>query len=429
MKSVHFVGIGGSGVSAVAQIAKHFGFKVSGCDLSSDTPYLDKVRSAGIPVYAGHNRNHVDLADIIAVSPAVFYLNDNHPEIEYARTSNKLLKWQEFLGLYLHQNKKLICVAGTHGKSTTTAMVGHLLEDTGLDPVVELGATDLGWGNNIRLGNGDFFVSEADEFHNNFASYSPDFVILNNIELDHPEFFGTLDKVIDTFLQFVRQISDSGALIYNPDDVNICTLIERLGKVKFQLVPFCAPTSNTHLSIAGRHNLINATGVLTLAKELGIAQSVALDSLKRFMGLSRRIELIGKPRNICVYDDYANHPTAFAATLEAIRSTHPRGKIIAVIEPHTVSRLRSTISQLNDSLRLADHIIITEIFTSREQPDPLFTGRTIADNIGSRAEFLPDFQSVSNSIAKLVTPGDAVVVMGSGNSHKLCRLILSDLAK
>lgn len=428
-KSVHFVGIGGSGASAVAQIAKYLGFEVSGCDLNDDTPYIHKVRSAGIPVTIGHDQSHVDTSDIIAVSPAVFYLSNTHPEIEYARSSNKLVKWQEFLGLHLHSDKKLICVAGTHGKSTTTAMVGHLLEDAGLDPIVELGATDLEWGNNIRLGSGQFFVSEADEFHNNFASYHPDYVILNNIELDHPEFFGTLDKVIDTFLCFVRQISDSGALIYNSDDANINLLVSRLDKVKFKLIPFAKLRTNLQLSIPGKHNLTNAAGVIALAEELGIKRSIVLHSLKQFIGLSRRIELIGKPKNISIFDDYANHPTAFAATLEAIRSINPQGRIIAVIEPHTVSRLRATITQLADSLQCAYFVIITDIFTSREQIDPLFTGQTIADSIGTKAEFLADFQAVSDRINQLVRPNDAVVVMGSGDSHKLSRLILSDLSK
>ena len=430
IKNIHFIGIGGYGVSAVAQIAKYYRYQVTGCDVASDTPYIQKVKSAGIKVFTGHDISHIKNADLVAVTPAVFYQNENHPEILEAKNKNILVKWQDFLGQYLHKNKKVICIAGTHGKSTTTAMVGHLLQDAKLNPTVEIGATDIGWQNNILLGDGKYFISEADEFHDNFASYHPDYLILNNIEMDHPEYFLTFERMLESYQNLVSNMPTGSVLIYNAENIGNQRLVKSFKNSLVQLAPYYPSknTKNIALTVLGQHNKDNALGVLELARVLGISEQIALKSLSNFTGLNRRLELIGTSRGVMVFDDYANHPSAFKASIEAINSRYPEAKITVVIEPHTVSRLKFTLDQLADSLVLANKVIISKIFTSREKEDPNFSGQNIADVI-KNSEYIPDFETITKSLSQSLKNNEIILVMGSGNSHQLARQILETLKK
>ena len=200
------MGIGGAGMSAAAQIAAAVGFEVSGCDLQADTPYITKIKKANIPVVVGHDVAHLDHTDILAVTPAAFFQSAQHPELVEAKNRGILMTWQQFMGQYLHKGKQVVAVAGAHGKSTTTAMAGLLLEAAGFNPTVEVGATVPIWNNNVRIGKGDYFVSEADEYYHNFLSFYPRVIILTMIELDHPEYFGSLDKIREAYSQFVLQL-------------------------------------------------------------------------------------------------------------------------------------------------------------------------------------------------------------------------------
>lgn len=453
-KSVHFMGIGGSGMSGVAQIAAAQGFQVSGCDLSVDTPYISKVQNLGLPVSLGHDPLHLDGVDILAVTPAVFYQNNTHPEVELARSKGILMKWQEFMGQYLHLGKFVICIAGTHGKSTTTALAGQLLETAQLDPTVEVGATVPLWHSNVRIGTGRYFISEADEFHNNFASYRPDIIILNNIEMDHPEYFGSVDKLLSTYRDFISHLKPHGTLIYNSNSALAHSLVSSLSHPHFNLVPYSyfeihsehlSPTATTFsyhghnysLSLPGRHNIENALGVIELARLLKIKLSQVKSSLKSFTGIDRRLQFLGEKHGIKVYDDYANHPTAFLATIQAARQLHPGLPVWAVIEPHTFSRLRTLLPQLPASLASADQVIITKVFASRETDPGDFSGLTITDYLNrnsppakkatptlSWATYIPEFPAVADHLKSQAPENCVILVMGSGLSHRLSRLIL-----
>jgi UDP-N-acetylmuramate--alanine ligase len=219
------------------------------------------------------------------------------------------MTWQEFMGKYLHKNKLLICVAGTHGKSTTTTMAGLLLEQAGLDPTVEVGATVPAWHSNVRLGKSEYFISEADEYYHNFQHYIPDIVILNNIELDHPEYFKTLDKVLEAFQRFIDNIKPGGTLIYNADSENIKKLKLPKHAIGYSLAEF---PKDLKLGILGEHNKANAMGIIKLGKLLKIKDHVVYETLKNFSGIGRRLELLGDPKGIKVYDDYATQPWAYS---------------------------------------------------------------------------------------------------------------------
>lgn len=431
-------------MSAAAQIAAAQGYTVTGCDLQSNTPYIDKVRAAGINVFTGHSPSHLENIDLLAVSPAVFYQNNHHPEIETARKKEILIKWQDFLGTHLHSGKFVICVAGTHGKSTTTALAGELLRQAGLDPTVEVGATVKTWHNNVLLGKSKYFVSEADEFHDNFKTYQPDIIILNNVEMDHPEYFGTFDRLLQSYSEFVGNLKPGGTLIYNAESPGCVRFINSLPPSNLH-IPYSifkvshinlTPTSTSFtyqkhsytLSLIGRHNIENTLGIIELATILKINYSLTASTIKSFSGLDRRLDHLGTPHGIQVFDDYANHPTAFRATIAAAKQIIGNAPLWVVIEPHTFSRLRAVLNQLPDSLAAADHVIISKIFASREQDPGDFTGADIATATRHPdCRYIPEFSDIVTTLKSEVRPSEAVLVMGSGQSYQLSRSLLRSL--
>lgn len=424
-KRIHFMGIGGSGMSAVAQIAHAQGYEVSGCDLSLDSPYIDKVKNLNIKISEGHSPSHLQQIDILAVTPAVFYQNDTHAETTLARQKNILMKWQDFMGTNLHKDKFLICVAGTHGKSTTTAIAGLLLEKAGLDPTVEVGATLKDWHNNVRLGQSKYFISEADEFHDNFATYFPDIILLTLVEYDHPEYFKSIPNMLKSYQHFIDRLKPNGIIIYNADSPMCLKLKFPENSIPYHLSDF---PKDLKLSQPGNHNKLNALAIIRLANVLKISD-IDLDyTLRHFSGLERRLDLIGEKHGKLVYDDYANHPSSFAATISAVKELHPQARICTVIEPHTFSRLRSLLPELPDSVKLADEVIVSKIFASRETDPGDFTGADIVHAMHHpHALFLPEFSQIISHIVSQKSDYDVYLIMGSGNSHKLSKQILENL--
>ena len=407
-------------MSAVAQIAHAQGYEVSGCDLNLDTPYIVKVKKLGIPIFSGHTEKHLENIDILAVTPAVFFQSTHNPELTTAKSQGILMTWQEFMGNYLHKNKFLICVAGTHGKSTTTTMAGLLLEAAGFDPTVEVGATVPAWHSNVRIGQSKYFISEADEFYDNFSSYKSDVIILNNIEMDHPEYFHTTDRLLQSFQKFIDHLKTGGTLIYNSDS----PLIHKL-KLPKNSIPYTLSEFKLELNVPGNHNKSNAMGIVKLAQLLKLDQSVISNTLKNFTGIDRRIQFLGEKNGIKVYDDYANHPSSFAASISSIKELNPESRIWAIIEPHTFSRLRAVLPDLPASVSQADHVIVSKIFPSRETDPGNFTGADIAKVAGGK--YIPEFSDIVSTLRVESHPGDVILVMGSGDSYKLSLLILENL--
>jgi UDP-N-acetylmuramate--alanine ligase len=412
-------------MSAVAQIAFAQGYEVSGCDLTLDSPYIDKVKNLHIGISEGHNSSHLQQVDILAVTPAVFYQNDTHAETTLARQKNILMKWQDFMGANLHKNKYLICVAGTHGKSTTTAIAGLLLEKAGLDPTVEVGATLKDWHNNVRLGQSKYFISEADEFHDNFATYFPDIILLTLVEYDHPEYFKSIDNMLLCYQRFINRLKPNGIVIYNADSPMCLKLKFPENSIPYHLSDF---PEDLRLSQPGNHNKLNALAIIRLANVLKISDLDLDYTLRHFSGLDRRLDLIGEKHGKLVYDDYANHPSSFSATISAVKELHPHARICTVIEPHTFSRLRSLLPELPDSVKLADEVIVSKIFASRETDPGDFTGADIVHAMHHpHALFLPEFSQIISHIVSQKSDYDVYLIMGSGNSHKLSKQILENL--
>lgn len=421
---IHFIGVGGSGVSGVAKLAEKMGYAVTGCDLEGSTAYAKNI-------FQGHSIDHLQDIDLVIASPAVFYQSSKDPEFLEAQKRGILITWQEFLGKYLQIDKKVICIAGTHGKSTTTAMAGKLLEDVGLDPLVLVGANIPNWGGNYRFGKGEYFVTEADEFFDNFLHYSPEVVILNNIEFDHPDYFKNEEAVFESFQKFIKNLKGDKILIANSDSEGVNKLLKLIPK-DVQVIKYSLSDEDIklNLKVPGKHNIANALGVVKLGEVLGIKKEVVKKSLESFVGIGRRLELIGTRNGIKVYDDYAHHPTAIAATLEGLREIYPSQKIWVVVEPHGYARTHALLSLYKSVFDEADNIIIGPIFKSRDHETFGITSDSVA-TASKHKEIVgvDSFDEIKKIISTEVKSGDVIVVMGAGKSYIWAREILASLGE
>ena len=414
------MGIGGSGASAAAAIAHAQSYQVSGCDLKKQSQYLSALPQQ-IKFLQKHNPEHLNKKiDLLVVSPAILKLDPKNPELERAKSYKiPVLTWQQFMGRYLQKGKTVIAVAGTHGKSTTTAMIGHILKATGLDPTVEIGANDLAWQANFRVGKGEYFVCEADEYNNNFLNYKPNYAVVTNIELDHPDFFNNEEKLFLSFKKFVNQIQSPGFLFLQPEQVGIARLIKLLSK-NVQIIS--CPNKQFELQILGSHNQHNASLAACLAHQLKIKDEVINKTLAKFAGVAQRLEKKGQFFGADLYSDYAVHPTEVKRVLKTLQSQYPTAKIFAVFEPHTFSRLSYFFE---DFVRVFSNsktkVLVTDVFAAREKK-----GRVDASDLANalkNATYLP-FPKVANYLKNGVGKSDVVVVMGAGDSYKIVDSLL-----
>ena len=463
---VHFMGIGGSGMAPIAVIAKKSGFIVTGCDCNIGSYYSDALRENGIDINIGHNCEHLEDVDILAVTPAVFDINPDHPEIVEGRKRNILMTWQEFMGKYLQKDKFVIAVAGTHGKSTTTVLTGLTLEAGGLDPIVEAGTIYKPWGGGFRIAESKYFVCEADEFNYNFLNYEPSLIIINNIEMDHPECFKDFSEFKGAFIQFIKKIKHLGTLVVNEECNGIRkVLLEMKDWLKEKNVrvigyylnhkfnfPFYAEYKGNitnfmesgvkfevhgpnmkesfQLGLLGAHNVANSLGVLGAALELGVDLETLRDVFQNYKGIGRRTELVDEVNGIKVFDDYGHHPTAIAAVLDTCRTTYPDKKILAIVEPHQISRLKLFSKEFIAALNKANEAIVTKTYIGREinkNIDPIDMNSLISKVDAGKASYIEDFNELADEISSKAKSGDIIIVFGAGNSYNLTKLIIERL--
>lgn len=465
---VHFMGIGGSGMAPVAIISKHLGYKVSGCDMSTDGYYCGALTKKNIDIQSGHSVEHLNDVDILAVSPAIFDLNPNHPEIMEGRRRNILMTWQEFTGKYLHKDKFVIAVAGTHGKSTTTVLMGATLEGGGFEPYVEAGTVYKPWDGGYRIGNSEYFVCEADEFNNNFLSFSPSIAIINNIEMDHPEFFKDFTQVKEAFKKFIINMKSPKILVVNEESHGIREVLQELKEYihlnniktigyylkdkydfpfsyeyKGRILSSSAESTsfevscsewqdNFDIGVTGTHNVANSLGVLAASHALGMDKEALKSAFRNFKGIGRRSEFISEVRGVKFFDDYAHHPTAISAMLDSFRLSYPERTIWAIMEPHQISRIKLFLNEFACSLNKADRVIITKTFVGREKFKNIkeLDMNLIVEKIGShKAKYIEDFDSVSDFIYLNTKPGDIVIIFGAGESYKLTQKIIKQVSQ
>lgn len=446
---VHFLGIGGSGASAVASIASSLGFEVTGCDLNPQSEFTTDFSEEKL--FKGHSETHLkpqnvilekagittqadgegSLIDILAVTPAILSKDPNNPELlEAKKLGVKIMTWQEFMGEFLEKDKFVIAVCGTHGKSTTTAMIGLMLEEAGLDPTVELGAVVPKWGKNYRIGKSRYFVTEADEFNDNFLSTQPDITVLTTIEMDHPEYFKDFEAVKQSFLKFLYQTKKK--IIANLEDEGVREVMEVFQKNKEkqhdpELIDYSKSSIHFGLKVPGAYNELNATAVMQVGLSIGVGAEIIRKSLMAYGGISRRFEYLGEFREAKVYSDFGHHPTEIKVTVEALRQKFPDKKIWLVYEPHMFSRTKSLFSEFVKVFRElpVDQVLIMDIYASREQEDEEMNSRKLAQAIDRRhVSYLGKGEDVKQLLSVSVNSGDIIFFQGAGDIDKVARSLV-----
>jgi UDP-N-acetylmuramate--alanine ligase len=452
-RPVHFVGIGGAGMSALALVARRRGVAVSGCD--TDPSGAADVAALGARVYAGHDPAHVEGTRGIIVTAAV---PSDHPELTRARAAGLPVVPRKEALADLVRAGRVVALAGTHGKSTTTVMTTEALAAAGLNPTGLAGGRVESWGGNARLGGDDLFVVEADEYDRAFLTLRPTVAVVNNVEADHLECYGSVAALEDAFAEFGSRAGhvligadDAGAqrvaarlrlpraergagaaarrlevwrFGFDHADIALSDVEQRPDGSRAMLTLPDGRRASLRLQVPGVHNLRNAAGALGVVLALGASLEPALEALAAYRGLGRRFERLGEARGIGFVDDYAHHPAELAATLAAARQAFPGRRLVAVFQPHLFSRTAEHGAAMGRALQGADIAIVTEIYAAREQPIPGVTGRSVAeaaDAVGTTVIFEPDKTRLGERILEVVKSGDVVITLGAGDVTRVGR--------
>jgi UDP-N-acetylmuramate--alanine ligase len=448
---VHFMGIGGAGMCALAELLVRSGGRVSGCDLKQSEALGDLSR-LGAVTYVGHDARHVIGAAAVVVTSAV---PPEHPELAAARAGGvPVLKRAEALGSWVSEGT-VVAVAGTHGKTTTTAMTTEVLARAGRDPTGLVGGRVVGWESNLRFGGGSLFVVEADEYDRSFLHLAPDVAIVTNVEADHLDVYGDYEGVRAGFGDFVGRIRGGGRVVLCADDPGASSLAPIVGPaaytygtsagamlrgvdvavgpkgVRCTVLEDGRRVGILELERGGRHTLLNALASAGVARALDVGWSTIFDALAGFCGVARRFERLGEVAGVTVIDDYAHHPTEIRATLDAARAAFADARIVAVFQPHLYSRTRDFTREFGLSLSRADVVWVTDIFPAREAAIPGVTGESIAS--AARAAGAPqvhyhaELTTLAERLADALSAGDVVITLGAGSIEGLGEQLLDRL--
>jgi len=455
---IHLVGVGGAGISAIARVLLGRGYRVSGSDMQ-DNAQTAALAAAGVTIYTGHDPAHIEGADLLVVSSAVPPTN---PEWVAARERGlPVLKRADLIG-QLMEGSVGIAVAGTHGKTTTTGMIAHLLLEVGLDPTVILGGTLPELGGNGRYGQGPYFVVEADEYDYMFLGLRPEVAVITNVEHDHPDLFPTDDAYRSAFRQFAALLPSYGRLIVCADDPGAAALLDELTNGGIEVTTYGlseraarAPHVRAldarpnqmggtdfvveydgqtiglaRLRVPGLHNVRNALAAIIVGLDLQIEFGQVCRALAGFGGVQRRFQLIGETGGVTVIDDYAHHPTEIRATLAAARQRYPGRRLWAVWQPHTFSRTRLLADEFADSFAGAERVIALDIYRSREADDPdVNTAGVVSRMRHPQAIHIPDRRDAADYLLERVNPGDVIVTLGAGDGDAVGRWVLEGLER
>mgnify|MGYP003903127279 CR=1 FL=1 len=439
---IHFIGIKGTGMSALAQVTAQIeGAVVTGSDVS-ERFFTDAIlERAKIPVlnFSAHN---VDKADLVVASAAY---GENHEEIARARELNiPVYTYPQFLGR-LMSKKRGIAVSGTHGKTTTTAMIGATLLKAGIDPTIVVGSDVPSIGGNAYSGQGEFFLAESCEYRRHFLNYSPEYLIITNIEFDHPDYFEDLDDVVSTFAEFAQKVPPQGKIfIWHEEpqrkhiqaqapiitfglseeaDVYATDINFKNGGSTMKLMAHGNCLGQLELNVNGKHNILNALACVAFCLEIGVDLDIILNTLKNFNGTKRRFEHLGQHSGALIVDYYAHHPTEIRTTLEGARLSFPNRRIRAVFQPHTFTRTEKLLQEFSQSFQAADEVVIAGIFASaRETNLNTISGASLADLIkkqGINARYIQSLEEIQNYLAQTLTPDDLVLTLGAGDIYKV----------
>jgi len=448
-KKVHFIGIGGSGMSGLARIALADGISVTGSD-SKDSSVLLALEALGAKVFRAHSASNVDGADVVVYSTAI---SASNPEIARAlERSIPIMTRAKALSLLMYGLTN-IAIAGTHGKTTTSSMATVAFQACGTDPSFAIGGTLTASGSNAHRGSGPYFIAEADESDGSFVAYHPKAAIITNIEHDHVDFFATPEEVVSVFVDFTKTIPTDGILIYCNDDVGSrslgnsvkhCTTFsygtQEGSDLKIDEIVLTAQGSQgraiwqgtvvgtIELQVPGHHNLLNAAGTLALGLALNLNPAGLLTGLHSFRGAGRRFELKASINGIRIIDDYGHHPTEINVTLEAARRYADSGRVLVIFQPHRYSRTQAFLEQFAIALDKADDVTILEIYAASEKPIPGISAELISQKM-KNGHFLPNFVDASDRVIAMAAPGDVILTLGAGDVNSLAPIIADGLVK
>jgi UDP-N-acetylmuramate--alanine ligase len=450
-RSIHFIGIGGIGMSGLAELLISFGFSVTGSDRQR-SPITSRLESLGARIQYDHAPVWVKNADIAVYSSAI---KRENPEWTYARDSGiRLMRRAEMLG-DLMRMKFSVGVSGTHGKTTTTSLIGQILHEAGMAPTIIVGGILKHSGSNLLRGSGDVLVAEADEYDRSFLEMYPSIAVVTTIEADHLDCYADIDDIKDTFIRYMNRVPFYGSVVACIDEPNVREALPRCTKpiVTYGLDPAADYSARdaaferdrtsfvlyrgserlVRLSVAlpGMHNVKNACAACAVALEMGVEMKSIEAGLSGFWGVGRRFDIKGVRNGITIIDDYAHHPSEIRATLSAARSSGFK-RIIAVFQPHLFSRTRDFLDGFVSSLSEADEVIVTGIYKSREEPIPGVSASAIVDKIKARghghARYIENAGSIAEELPATLRQGDAVVVMGAGDIGGLCEALLARMS-
>jgi UDP-N-acetylmuramate--alanine ligase len=450
-RPIHFMGIGGAGMAPLAELVRRSGGRVTGCD-SQLSSTVRSLNEAGVEIVTAHDPAHVADCSALVITAAI---PADHPEIEAARALGiPVLKRAEALGGIVNHGY-VVGIAGTHGKTTTTAMTTAVLNAGDLDPTAFVGGRVAGWGGNLHLGGNSLFVVEADEYDRSFLTLRPSVAVVTTLEADHLDIFGSLQGVEDAFLAYLENVPSEGLIVACGDDNGVGRVIPRLGSPRRSVLTYGLSTGvmmrgenveadgrttrftvrehgkllgSVTLSVPGRHNVCNALAALSVGRHLGVPWEAAAAALAGYTGVERRFEQIGEVAGVLVVDDYAHHPTEITATLQAARAAYPDRRLVAVFQPHLYSRTRDFASEFGKALASADLLFVTEIYPARELPIAGVTGEMVAEparEAGVEVRFITDRATVAADVRAALRPNDLCLTLGAGDLNDAAREIVA----
>ena len=451
---VHFIGIGGAGLSAIARIMAARGVPVTGSD-DQDTPFLPSLREIGVTCHLGYAAEHVADADTVVVTTAA--REDNPEVVEATRRGLRMLPRSAGLQSVM-LDRRVVAVAGTHGKTTTTSLLTGALLAAGTDPSYAVGGVLSATGRNADAGGGELFVAEADESDGAFLVYTPYAAIVTNVEADHLDVWGTEEAYRAAFVEFVDRIDPEGFLVCCVDDDGAADLaglardrglrVVAVGEtdvadVRASDLVFAGTTSaftvhdgdlelgRVTLQIPGRHYVLDALAALAVGLRLGLPFDGLRSGLEGFTGSRRRMESKGEAAGVRVYDSYAHHPVEIAGDLQAARAVAGEGRVVVAYQPHLVSRTRIFGTAMGEALGAADEVVVLDVYLAREEADPAVTGAMVANAVplpAGQVAFVADFDAVPAELVSRARPGDLVLTLGAGSVTELGPRVLDLLA-
>ena len=455
IRHVHLVGIGGIGMSGIAEVLCNLGFRVSGSDLKRSS-VTDRLEQLGVTVHEGHRAEFIGDAQVVVRSTAV---RDDNPEVLAARErSIPVIPRAEMLAELMRLKQDTVAVAGSHGKTTTTSMIGTVLGNAGLDPTVVVGGVVGAFGSNARLGKSDLMVVEADESDRSFLMLTPTFAVVTNIDREHMDYYSDMDDMRDCFASFVNKVPFYGAAVLCLDDPHVQAVIPRVKRrrityglsaqadISAHAIRFDRPFGSTftvwqgkdvlgdvELNRPGLHNIYNALAAVAIGFELGIEFDVIAQALASYTGVNRRFQFKGEAAGVLVIDDYGHHPTEVRATLAAAKVGSKGRRMVVLFQPHRYTRTRDQLDEFARAFNNADVLLVTDIYAASEDPIPGVTAETLTDAIRSyghkEVAYVGNLETAVKALVSEARPGDMVVTLGAGNVYQAGEQLLELLKK